>query len=124
MTVDRTVDAVVFVWDGTVVSDRPAGMAAVRRRVEALCAAGVDVAVLSVSSLRDVDGRLRARPSGPGRLLLYLGRGSETFEVLPEGPRLLRRIEASTAERNALHKEMRFALEAANARNAQLQASL
>ena len=57
--------------------------------------------------MRDVDGRLRARPSGPGRLLLGLNRGSELFEVKADGPHLLRRRVASEAEIAALDRVSR-----------------
>ncbi|MGH4007148.1 MAG: glycosyl hydrolase family 65 protein [Pseudonocardiaceae bacterium] len=86
--VDRTVEGVVLDWDAITVPDR--GTAAmVRRRVEALCAHGVDVAVLSKTDLGTVDKRksdlirdlLRywaLRGVGPG-LLLIVGDGYESF---------------------------------------------
>ena len=43
-------------------------------------------------------------PSGPGRLLLGLNRGSELFEVKVDGPYLLRRRVASEAEIAALDR--------------------
>ena len=63
----------------------------VRRRVEALTAAGVDVAVVSKAGVAYVDGQLRSRPPGPGRLLLCDNHGSEMFEAGPDGLRLLGR---------------------------------
>src|SRR5271165_1645451 len=105
--IDRTFAAVVLDWGVAVVPGRRAWLRAVRRRVEALCADGVHVAVVGGSGCADVDGRLRARPSGPGRLLLGLNRGSELFEVKADGPHLLRRRVASEAEIAALDRVSR-----------------
>jgi hypothetical protein len=67
--IDRTVDAVVFDWEIAGVSLRPTSVAALRRRVEALSAACVDVAVLTDSAVGAVDDRLRARPQGARALV-------------------------------------------------------
>jgi trehalose/maltose hydrolase-like predicted phosphorylase len=88
---DRTFDAVVLGWFGTAVPDGRASATAVRSRVEALCAAGVDVAVVSGATLDEVDGQLGARPAGPGRLFLALSRGAELVQVGPAGPGPIRR---------------------------------
>ena len=80
----RRFEAVMFDWDGTAVTDRKADAGAVRGAVEQLCACGVDVAIVSGTHLENVDDQLRARPRGPGRLLLALNRGSELFEVGPD----------------------------------------
>jgi trehalose/maltose hydrolase-like predicted phosphorylase len=98
----RRFEGLVFDWDGTAVADRSADAGAVRGVVEALCARGVDVAVVSGTHVGNVDGQLLARPSGPGRLLLALNRGSELFEVGADGPRLLARREATPEEDAAL----------------------
>jgi len=82
---------VVFDWDGTAVADRSQPADEVRSRVEALCALGVHVAVVSGTHLANIDGQLAARPSGPGQLLLALNRGSELFLVTKGGPALLTR---------------------------------
>jgi trehalose/maltose hydrolase-like predicted phosphorylase len=92
----------MFDWDGTAVADRAADAGEVRTAVEALCAAGVDVAVVSGTHVENVDGQLAARPSGPGRLLMALNRGSELFEVGLDGPRVLARREPTPAEDAAL----------------------
>src|SRR5271169_2070810 len=105
--IDRTFAAVVLDWGVVVVPDRRASLRAVRSRVEALCADGVHVAVVGGTGCADVDGRLRARPSGPGRLLLGLNRGSELFEVKADGPHLLGRRVASEAEIAALDRASR-----------------
>ncbi|HVT42227.1 MAG TPA: hypothetical protein VHD39_04525, partial [Acidimicrobiales bacterium] len=78
---DRTFEALVFDWDGTAVRDRHASARGVRRRVEALCARCVDVAVVSGTQIGNIDGQLAARPAGPGRLFLALNRGSELYVV-------------------------------------------
>lgn len=101
-SLSRRFEALMFDWDGTAVADRRADASEVRRIVEALCACGVDVAVVSGTHLENVDGQLGARPSGPGRLLMALNRGSELFEVGADGPRLIARRKATTEEDVAL----------------------
>src|SRR5208282_6099828 len=105
--IDRTFAAVVLDWGVAAVPGRRASLSVVRRRVEALCAVGVHVAVVGGTGCADVDGRLRARPSGPGQLFLGLNRGSELFEVKADGPHLLRRRVASEAEIAALGRSSR-----------------
>lgn len=65
-----------------------------RPRVEALCAAGVELFVRSVMSVDELDGRLAARPPGPGHLHLGVAGGSEAFLVSAHG---LRRVTAATS---------------------------
>ncbi|MGH8837180.1 MAG: hypothetical protein ACRDWG_19625, partial [Actinomycetes bacterium] len=96
--IDRTFEAVIFDWDGTAVPDRSADARAVRGLVEALCAAGVHVVVISGTHVGNVDGQLRARPEGPGTLHLALNRGSEVFAVGPGGVEVVWRRTASSAE--------------------------
>jgi trehalose/maltose hydrolase-like predicted phosphorylase len=98
----RRFEAIMFDWDGTAVPDRHADAGEVRQLVEDLCAAGVDVAVVSGTHVDNVDGQLLARPKGPGRLFLALNRGSELFEVDERGPRVLARREATPVEDAAL----------------------
>jgi len=98
----RRFEAIVFDWDGTAVSDRNADTSAVRASIEALCAAGMDLAVVTGTHIGNVDGQLRARPLGPGRLYLCLNRGSEVFVVDEQGPQLLHRRVAAEAEEAAL----------------------
>ena len=98
----RRFEAIVFDWDGTAVPDRNADGSAVRASIEALCAAGMDVAVVTGTHIGNVDGQLRARPVGPGRLYLLLNRGSEVFEVDEQGPQLLHRRVATEVEETAL----------------------
>jgi len=113
---DRTVEAIIFDWDGTAVPDRQSDASDVRRLVERLCAAGVDVAVVSGTHVDNVDGQLRARPEGPGRVRLALNRGSELFEVDEHGPRVVARREATPEEDAALTRAARDTVERLAAR--------
>jgi trehalose/maltose hydrolase-like predicted phosphorylase len=101
---DRTFEAIVFDWDGTAVPDRGADATPVRERVEALCAAGVHVAVVSGTHVGNIDGQLKARPAGPGSLHLCLNRGSEVFSVDRDGPSLVWRRVATPEEDAALDR--------------------
>jgi trehalose/maltose hydrolase-like predicted phosphorylase len=100
----RRYEALMFDWDGTAVPDRGADAGAVRAAVEAACALGLDVAVVSGTHLQNIDGQLAARPNGPGELHLLLNRGSEVFRAGADGPRLLERRVASPAEDRALDR--------------------
>ena len=97
----RTFEAVIFRWSGAAVVDENAPARAVRNRVERLCATGVDLIVVSSTTMDSVDGQLKARPTGPGRLLLAVNEGSELFQVGPEGPKLLRSRSTSARDRGA-----------------------
>lgn len=108
---DRTFEAIVFDWDGTAVRDRRASALAVRRRVEALCARCVDVAVVSGTHLGNIDGQLAARPGGPGRLFLALNRGSELFLVGERGPWLVARRVATAEEERGLDRAATLLIE-------------
>ena len=106
--VDRTFEAIIFDWhavstpSGRSRPGRPDGAAGVGARVEALCAAGVHVFVVSDLDVAAIDRQLRARPTGPGRLHLCVGRGSEVYEVGGDGPALRWRRAASEDEVTAL----------------------
>ncbi len=104
----RRFEAFVFDWDGTAVPDRDADATPVRGLVEALCSLGADVVVVSGTHVGNIDGQLRARPSGPGRLLLALNRGSEVFLVGPDGPVIVERREATPEEEAALDRAARL----------------
>lgn len=99
---ERRFEALVFDWDGTAVADRTSDATRLRGLIEALCAHGMYVGIVSGTHLGNVDGQLRARPEGPGGLVLALNRGSEIFEVDRGGPRLVARREATPAENRAL----------------------
>jgi trehalose/maltose hydrolase-like predicted phosphorylase len=94
----------------------------VRDVTEGLCAAGFDVIVITGTHVANVDGQLKARPAGPGRLLLCVNRGSEVFECGPSGPTLLVRREA-TAEENA-HLDRAAALTVERLRDRGLEATI
>jgi trehalose/maltose hydrolase-like predicted phosphorylase len=98
--VGRRFEACVADWDGTLVPDRAADASRVRTVVEGLCAEGFDVVVITGTHIENVDGQLRARPTGPGRLVFCVNRGSEVFECGKAGPALVFRREA-TADENA-----------------------
>jgi Glycosyl hydrolase family 65 central catalytic domain len=100
--VDRRFEAVVFDWDGTAVPDRAADATAVKDVVERLCAAGMEVVIVSGTHVANVDDQLCARPRGPGRLHLCLNRGSEAFRVGEQGIDLVHRREASPEEDSML----------------------
>jgi trehalose/maltose hydrolase-like predicted phosphorylase len=99
---ERRFEAVLFDWDGTAVADRSADATLVREAIEALCAASMDLAVVTGTHIGNVDGQLRARPAGPGKLYLCLNRGSEVYAVGADGPELVDRRVASAAEEGAL----------------------
>jgi hydroxymethylpyrimidine pyrophosphatase-like HAD family hydrolase len=99
---NRRFEAIVLDWDGTAVPDRAADARAVRETIEALCAAGMDLAVVTGTHIGNVDRQLGARPAGPGQLFLCLNRGSEVFLVDETGPQLVDRRVATDAEEAAL----------------------
>jgi len=98
----RRFEAVIFDWDGTAIPDRQSDASNLRRLVEALCAAGMEMIAVSGTHVGNVDGQLQARPRGPGHLHLCLNRGSEVFAVDAGGARLLHRRTATAAEDSAL----------------------
>lgn len=110
-SLDRTFEALVFDWDGTAVPDRRADAAGVRSRVEALCAAGVHVVVVSGTHVGNVDGQLRARPAGPGHLFLCLNRGSEVFDVNGDRAELVWQRTATADEDRALDRAAALTVE-------------
>ena len=107
----RRFEAAIFDWDGTAVPDRRADATRVRELVEALCASGFHVGIVSGTHVHNVDGQLGARPVGPGVLYLCLNRGSEVFSVGREGPVLVDRREATSEEDQALTAAARATVE-------------
>jgi trehalose/maltose hydrolase-like predicted phosphorylase len=99
---ERRFEAVVFDWDGTAVPDRGADAGDLRVLVEELCARGLDLVVITGTHVGNVDGQLRARPKGPGRLYFCVNRGSEAFAAGEQGIELLERRTASDEEEAAL----------------------
>jgi trehalose/maltose hydrolase-like predicted phosphorylase len=118
---DRRFEAIVFDWDGTAVPDRRADAGQVRRLTEQLCAAGIDIAVVSGTHVENVDGQLGARPVGPGLLHLLLNRGSEVYRVGQGGPELVERREASPSEDTALTRAAELAVERLAARGLEVK---
>ncbi len=94
----------MFDWDGTAVPDRRADAKELRDHIEALCEQGMFIGVVTGTHVDNVDGQLRARPNGPGRLFLAVNRGSELFEVGTTGPRLVGRRMANRDEEAALDR--------------------
>ena len=88
----RRFEAIVFDWDGTAGPDRNVGAARLCRLIEDACAAGIELVIVSGLGIGGLDGRLPARPVGPGGLVLLAHRGSEAYQVDEHGPRLLARI--------------------------------
>lgn len=119
---DRTFEAFVFDWDGIAVADRRADATRIRSLIEALCAAGVHVVVVSGTHVANLDGQLAARPAGPGRLHLCLNRGSEVFEVTSGGVALVWQRTATEDENTALDRAA--AMTVAHLRARGLEASI
>ena len=118
---ERTFEAILVDWDGTAVPDRRSDATEVRARVEALCAAGVHVFVVSGTDVGNIDGQLRARPAGPGRLHLCLDRGSDVFRVGRDGPEPEWRRTATADEGLALDRAASLAVERLAARGVAAQ---
>ena len=94
----------MFDWDGTAVPDRKADAGALRALVETLCEQGRQLVITSGTHLENVDDQLRARPAGPGTLLIDSNRGSELWEIGRQGPTLLSRRETRPGEDAALDR--------------------
>jgi trehalose/maltose hydrolase-like predicted phosphorylase len=89
----RTFEAVLVEWEGTAV-DGPDDAAAARTQIEALCAAGIHVVVVSGAPARALDAELGARPDGPGRLHLAGDDGAELLAVEATGPKTVWRADS------------------------------
>ena len=109
---DRRFEAILFDWDGTAVADRSADATELRRLIEELCAHGLELGVVTGTHVGNVDGQLRARPGGPGRLYLCMNRGSEVFLAEQDGVRLVQRREATPEEEAALDAAAEATVEA------------
>ncbi len=77
-------------------------MAAVCRRVAALCAACIDVAVIGYAAAPPGSGSLWSQPQAAGRLWLSAGPGAELFETAPGGLRRVRRPSAGGGLREVM----------------------
>lgn len=107
----RRFEAAVFDWEGTAVPDSRAPAPRLRRLVEALSGLGFDMGIVSDTGVDDVDGRLQARPGGPGELYICLNRGSEVYAVGPTGPTIVQRRVASAEEEAGLTRAAELAVE-------------
>jgi trehalose/maltose hydrolase-like predicted phosphorylase len=113
---DVTFEAFIFDWDGTAVPDRKADATKVRERIERLSGRGVHIFIVSGTNVENIDGQLRARPTGRGRLYLCCNRGSEIFEVDANGPMLLFRRSATDRENRSLDSAGAQAVDSLRAR--------
>ena len=107
----RRFEAIVFGWDGTAVPDRRADAAHLRDLIEQGCLAGIDFAIVAGTHIGNVDGQLKARPAGPGELVMLLNRGAEIFSVGRDGPRLVHRRDVSADEDAALSRAAELTVE-------------
>ena len=113
----RRFEAVVFGWSGTAVADPAEDAGRLRKLVEELCAHGLDLYLVTGARLPEVDGRLQARPVGPGRLYLCVDEGSEVHRVGVDGTRLVHRRTATPAEEAALDRAARVTVDALGRRD-------
>ena len=88
----RRFEAIVFNWDGRAGPDRDVGAARLCRLIEDACATGIELAIVSATEIGDLDGRLPARPAGPGGLVVLARHEAEAYQVDEHGPRLLARV--------------------------------
>ncbi len=77
-------EAAILDWDAALARRTP--VERLRQVVEQLCGRGFDIGFVSTRKLDEVDGRLAARPAGPGCLYLCPDGGAEIFVVGPGGP--------------------------------------
>lgn len=101
--------------------DRVSDASRLRDVVEGLCGAGFDVVVITGTHVGNVDGQLRARPEGPGRLLLCVNRGSEVFDCGRDGPTLVQHREASPEENDQLDRAAALTVERLGERGLQAE---
>jgi trehalose/maltose hydrolase-like predicted phosphorylase len=106
---EETFAAIIIDWDALGVSDRNDVATTMRVLVEALCAAGSHIFIVSATDASDLDVQVAARPAGRGRLFLYGLRSSEVFEAMSDGPAVLVHRRAATAEEDrALDRAVKF----------------
>ena len=93
----RRFEAIIFEFDEAIAAAQRSD-AGIGRLIEEASAHGLELAVLSATRVDNLDGRLAARPSGPGCLLLAPARGRDVFRVDREGPKLAFRSTADQGE--------------------------
>ena len=107
----RRFEAIVLDWDRTDVPDRRADATRVGKLVEEACAHGLELAIVSGTDVEEIDGKLAARPAGPGGFVLALNRGSEVYSVDRDGPRLVFRRTATAEENAALSRAVQLTVD-------------
>ena len=112
----RRFEAIIVDWDGTAALEGRADAPRLRKLLEQAAADGLELAVLSGTDVKNVDGQLAARPAGPGGLILALNGGSEVFSVDRNGPRLAFRRIATADEDAALSRAAQLTVERLAAR--------
>ncbi len=110
---NRRFEAILFDWHGTAVTNEHVDASRLRRLVEALCAAGMYLAVFSDASFGDVDRQLQARPSGPGRLYICADSGPNACAVVGETESRIRSLKPVLAgsERTGRSNSVSFMLD-------------
>ena len=93
----RRFEAIIFAFDEAIAAAQRSD-AGIGRLIEEASAHGLELAVLSAARVGNLDGRLAARPSGPGCLMLAAARGREVFRVDREGPKLAFRSTANQSD--------------------------
>jgi trehalose/maltose hydrolase-like predicted phosphorylase len=78
-SLDRRFEAIVIAWDDIIGPDHDSAQGALRVLIDQLGPAGIDVYVVARGPVDEIDGRLRARPRGPGRLYLCVNNGADVF---------------------------------------------
>ena len=101
MLAARSAAAVVFTWESAAPDSRRR-VAAICRRVAALRAASIDVAIIGHAAAPAVSGSLWSQPHAAGRLLLNAGPGAGLFEAAPGGLRLVPRQSRGGGRREAM----------------------
>jgi hypothetical protein len=105
----RRLEAIVCGWNPPAASDGVPDADHRRRLIESACAAGIEVAIVTSARLDEADGRLGARPRGPGRLLLVPERGAAIFRVDQDGPQPVRRGPITADDETELSQKLGLA---------------
>jgi trehalose/maltose hydrolase-like predicted phosphorylase len=80
-------EAVIFAWSAGADPGGHTDLGRLRGLVEEGSSCGLEIAIVSRAPTRDVDSQLKARPVGPGGLILAVESGSEIYAVGRTGPR-------------------------------------
>ena len=82
---DVSFEGILIGWDDVAGMADGAGTELVGRRLEALVRVGVDLVVVTTSSIEALDQDLSARPEGPGRLWAVAGPRQDRYEMTATG---------------------------------------